>query len=178
MAHSKEFCHWTTNLCPLDKATNAFKPSIDPWVFRELGLASFGDARLTARALRLASDLAARPGLSLASLYEGGLAVLRSCEGQPNGSRPITPRRGSGVPPSLSSSLSKIRPRLISPVRRRPPAWARWGLAPSKASCFIVPWRSRQKGSRWVGLGRLRGHAIGGRLRPAALPFLWQVGMA
>ncbi len=30
----------------------------------------------------------------------------------------------------------------------------------------------------WVGVGRLRGHAIGGRLRPAALPFLWQVGMA
>lgn len=35
------------------------EPSLDPWVLRELGIAGFGDARLTARALRLASDLAA-----------------------------------------------------------------------------------------------------------------------
>ena len=62
----------------MDKATNTFKPSIDPWVFRELGLASFGDARLTARALRLASDLAAHPDLSLASLYEGDWAGLKA----------------------------------------------------------------------------------------------------
>ncbi len=50
-------------------ATHQSRQSIDPWVFRELGLALFGDARLTARALRLASDLAAHPGLSLSSLY-------------------------------------------------------------------------------------------------------------
>ncbi len=60
------------------KVMNSFNPSIDPWVFRELGLASFGDARFTARALRLASDLAAHPDLSLASLYEGDWAGLKA----------------------------------------------------------------------------------------------------
>ncbi len=39
-------------------AANPSKQSIDPWAFRELGLASFGDARLAARVLRLATDLA------------------------------------------------------------------------------------------------------------------------
>ena len=58
-------------------AVNQPKQSIEPWVFRELGLASFGDARLTARALRLASDLAAHPDLSLASIYQGDWAGLR-----------------------------------------------------------------------------------------------------
>ena len=59
-------------------AVNQSRQSIDPWVFRELGLASLGDARLTARALRLASDLAAHPDLSLASLYEGDWASLKA----------------------------------------------------------------------------------------------------
>ena len=57
---------------------NQSRQSIDPWVFREWGLASLGDARLTARALRLASDLAAHPDLSLASLYEGDWASLKA----------------------------------------------------------------------------------------------------
>lgn len=52
--------------------------SMDPWVLRELGLARFGDARLTARALRLASDFAAHPDLSMASVYEGDWAGLRA----------------------------------------------------------------------------------------------------
>ncbi len=47
-------------------------------MFREWGLASLGDARLTARALRLASDWAAHPDLSLASLYEGDWASLKA----------------------------------------------------------------------------------------------------
>ena len=51
---------------------------MDPWVFRELGPAVFGDARLTARVLRLASDLAAHPALSLASTYEGNWAGLKA----------------------------------------------------------------------------------------------------
>ena len=51
---------------------------IDSWVFRELGLAAFGDARLTARALRVASDCAAHPDLSLASLYAGDWASLKA----------------------------------------------------------------------------------------------------
>ncbi len=57
---------------------NQSRQSIDPWVFREWGLASLGDARLTARALRLASDLAAHPDLSLASVYEGDWAGLKA----------------------------------------------------------------------------------------------------
>ena len=59
-------------------AVNQSRQSIDPWVFREWGLASLGDARLTARALRLASDWAAHPDLSLASLYEGDWASLKA----------------------------------------------------------------------------------------------------
>ena len=59
-------------------ATQQSRQSIEPWVFRELGLALFGDARLTARSLRLASDLAAHPGLSLASLYESDWAGLKA----------------------------------------------------------------------------------------------------
>jgi hypothetical protein len=51
---------------------------ISPWVFRELGLAALGDARLTARALRLASDCAAHPDLALASIYEGDWAGLKA----------------------------------------------------------------------------------------------------
>lgn len=51
---------------------------MDPWVFRELGLALFGDARLTARALRLASDLAAHPDLSLSSVYQSDWAGLKA----------------------------------------------------------------------------------------------------
>ena len=49
---------------------NQARQSIDPWVFHAWGLALLGDARLTARALRLASDLAAHPDRSLASIYE------------------------------------------------------------------------------------------------------------
>ena len=60
------------------EAVSQSKPSIEPWVFRELGLSSLGDARLTARAVRLASDLAAHPDLSLASLYEGDWAGLKA----------------------------------------------------------------------------------------------------
>ena len=59
-------------------ATYQSGQSIDPWVFRELGLASFGDARLTARVLRLASDVAAHPELSLASLYSSDWASLKA----------------------------------------------------------------------------------------------------
>ena len=59
-------------------ATYHSEQSIDPWVFRELGLALLGDARLTARALRLASDLAAHPDLSPASVYEGDWAGLKA----------------------------------------------------------------------------------------------------
>jgi hypothetical protein len=59
-------------------ATHQSRQSIEPWVFRELGLALFGDARLTARALRLASDLAAHPGLPLSSLYESDWAGLKA----------------------------------------------------------------------------------------------------
>ena len=55
------------------------QPSIDPWVFRELGNASFGDARLTARALRIVSDCARNPDLSLASLYQGDWGSLKAC---------------------------------------------------------------------------------------------------
>jgi hypothetical protein len=51
---------------------------MDPWVFRELGWASLGDARLTARALRLATDLAAHPDLSLSSLYRSDWAGLKA----------------------------------------------------------------------------------------------------
>jgi hypothetical protein len=53
------------------------KQAMDPWVFRELGWASLGDARLTARALRLAADLAAHPDLSLSSLYRSDWAGLK-----------------------------------------------------------------------------------------------------
>jgi len=44
-------------------AANPSKQAIDPWAFRELGLASFEDARLTARVLRLATDWVAHPAL-------------------------------------------------------------------------------------------------------------------
>ena len=47
------------------------KPRTESWVFRELGHTDFGDARLTARALVLATDLSRHPDLSLASMYEG-----------------------------------------------------------------------------------------------------------
>lgn len=46
-------------------------------MYRELGLASFGDARLTARAVRLARDIAAHPDLSLASLYTSDWVGLK-----------------------------------------------------------------------------------------------------
>ncbi len=55
------------------------QPAIDPWVFRELGNAPFGDARLTARALRIASDCARNPDLSLASLYQRDWGSLKAC---------------------------------------------------------------------------------------------------
>ncbi len=55
-------------------ATQQSRQSIEPWVFRELGLAFLGDARLTARALRLATH----PGLSLSSLYENDWAGLKA----------------------------------------------------------------------------------------------------
>ncbi len=41
--------------------------------------ASFDDARLTARALRIVSDCARNPDLSLASLYQGDLGSLKAC---------------------------------------------------------------------------------------------------
>lgn len=53
-------------------------PTIKPWAFRELGRADFGDARLTVRALRLASDRASHPDFSLASLYRGDWAGLKA----------------------------------------------------------------------------------------------------
>lgn len=59
-------------------ATYQSGQSIEPWVFRELGLASFGDARLTARALRLASDLAAHPDLSLSRVSQSDWAGLKA----------------------------------------------------------------------------------------------------
>ena len=52
--------------------------TIEPWAFRELGRADFGDARLTARVLRLASNMASHPDLSLASLYRGDRAGLKA----------------------------------------------------------------------------------------------------
>ena len=52
--------------------------TIDPWVFREFGLADFGDARLTGRILTFAHDLAAHPDLSMASLYHGDWANLKA----------------------------------------------------------------------------------------------------
>lgn len=51
---------------------------IEPWVFRELEQADFGDARLTARILQLVSDLGSHPEWSLASLYEGDWASLKA----------------------------------------------------------------------------------------------------
>ncbi len=55
------------------------QPSIDPWVFRELGNASFGGARLTARTLRIVSDCARNSDLLLASLYQGDWGSLKAC---------------------------------------------------------------------------------------------------
>lgn len=52
--------------------------TIDPWVFRELGKADFGDARLTGRALTFAHDLAAHPDFSIASTYKGDWASLKA----------------------------------------------------------------------------------------------------
>ena len=50
--------------------------SNDPWIFRELGQANFGDARLTQRAMIIAQDLMEHPDLSLASIYQGNLGAL------------------------------------------------------------------------------------------------------
>ena len=49
-------------------ATHQSGQSIDPWVFRELGLASLGPA----------SDLAAHPDLSLSSVYQSDWAGLKA----------------------------------------------------------------------------------------------------
>ncbi len=78
MPHCKGLWRRVSNMSIMVVATEQTGQSIDPWVFRELGLASLGDARLTARALRLASDLAAHPDLSLSSLYSGDWAGLRA----------------------------------------------------------------------------------------------------
>lgn len=51
---------------------------MDPWVVREWGLAVFGDARLPARVLHLARDVAAHPALSLASLDTSDGASLKA----------------------------------------------------------------------------------------------------
>ena len=59
-------------------AVKQSRQSIEPWGFRAWGFALWGDARLTARALRLASDLAAHPDRSLASIYEGDWAGLKA----------------------------------------------------------------------------------------------------
>ncbi len=52
-----------SNIEDMVVATSQPDHRIDSWVFRELGLAALGDARFTARALRLASDCAAHPDL-------------------------------------------------------------------------------------------------------------------
>ncbi len=52
--------------------------AIAPWIFRELGHADFGDARLTGRVLTLVNDLGAHPDLSLASTYKGDWASLKA----------------------------------------------------------------------------------------------------
>lgn len=44
---------------------------MEEWVFRELGHVDFGDARLSERALRLASDMSVHPDGSLPSTYQG-----------------------------------------------------------------------------------------------------------
>ena len=59
-------------------AVKQSRQSIEPWGFRAWGFALWGDARLTARALRLASDLAAHPDRSLASIYQGDGAGLKA----------------------------------------------------------------------------------------------------
>jgi len=50
----------------------------DPWIFRELGQAQFGDARLTRRAMINAQDLMEHPDLSLASIDKGNSGDLRA----------------------------------------------------------------------------------------------------
>ena len=52
--------------------------SNDPWIFRELGQAQFGDARLTQRAMSIAKDLSEHPDRSLASIYQGNLGALHA----------------------------------------------------------------------------------------------------
>ncbi len=48
------------------------------WIWRELGTAQFGDARLTQRAMTIAQDLSAHPDQSLASIYEGNWGGLHA----------------------------------------------------------------------------------------------------
>lgn len=67
-----------SNISRMVVPTQQSEQPMDPWVLRELGLAQFGDARLTARALRLASDCAAHPDLALASMYAGDWAALKA----------------------------------------------------------------------------------------------------
>ena len=50
----------------------------DPWIFRELGQAKFGDARLTRRAMIIAQDIMDHPDLSMASIYKGNWGDLRA----------------------------------------------------------------------------------------------------
>ncbi|NMP25164.1 transposase [Sulfobacillus harzensis] len=52
--------------------------SIEPWVLRDLGDAQLGDARLTARAVALASQLSTQPEVSVASAYQGDWAGLKA----------------------------------------------------------------------------------------------------
>ncbi len=51
---------------------------IEPWVLQDLGDAQFGDARLTARAVALASQLCTQPDVSIASAYQGDWAGLKA----------------------------------------------------------------------------------------------------
>ena len=58
---------------------DAVLPTTDHlWIWRELGTAQFGDARLTQRAMTIAQDLSGHPDQSLASIYEGNLGGLHA----------------------------------------------------------------------------------------------------
>ncbi len=50
----------------------------DTWIFRELGQAKFGDARLTRRAMIITQDLMEHPDLFMASIYKGNWGGLHA----------------------------------------------------------------------------------------------------
>ncbi len=72
--------------------------SNDPWIFRELGQAQFGDARLTQRAMSIAKDLSEHPDRSLASIYQGNLGALHAAYRFYNNPA-VQPRRDFGPAP-------------------------------------------------------------------------------